>query len=406
MKKKTKLKKIGSGKLDSKSLAIIYTFFPYVDTSGIVFAKRIQSEIKENIVVITNQHVKNALRDDSLAQIVAPYLQKTIEIKTTFTYRDWKYFEQFIDEAFQSYLEEVNNGQKFTKIYSRSMSVVTHLVAYKIKQHNPSIKWIAEFSDPILKEVDGNEREVLVPLRWLEENNLSERIYQFDNYLNLFFISELLVYLFADEVVFTNSLQKKFMLSYMAEKNLDLNDIDMLDVIHGKSVIKAQPTLPKSFYDLGSFQSELSDDYINIGYFGNFNIKRNFEEFFLAWNNLPAYKKEKIRLYIYTPMKAQLVEEYLPTGLSSKVFIYPSLRYLDFLNALKHFDYLLTVDTLVNDTLGLNPFLPSKVSDYLGVDNNAILALVEEGSPLEIMEHKRVVKLYYGSMDLSELSKN
>ncbi len=406
MKKKMKLKVRNNKATENvKSLAIIYTFFPYVDTSGIVFAKRIQSEIQESIVVITNQHVKNALKDESLSQIVNPYLHKTIEIKSTFTYRDWKYFEQFIDQAFSSYLDEVNSGQVFTKLYSRSMSVVTHLVAYKIKQHNPNIKWIAEFSDPILKEVDGNERDVSIPQRWLDENNLSDKLYQFDNHLNLFFVSELLVYLFSDEIVFTNELQKDFMISYLVDKNLNINDIEMVKEVREKAVIKAQPTLPSRFYDLGKFDGELDKNLINIGYFGNFNIKRNFEEFFKAWEKLSLSKQQQIRLYVYTPMKAQLVEEHLPASLVDKVVILPSLRYLDFLSALKHFDYLLTIDTLVNDTLGINPFLPSKVSDYFGVDNNKILALVEKGSPLEIMKHDQVMKLYFGSMDLNLLSK-
>ena len=54
---------------------------------------------------------------------------------------------------------------------------------------------------------------------------------------------------------------------------------------------------------------------------------------------------------------------------------------MDFLSTCNNFDYLLVNDAQVSDVFGLNPYLPSKVSDYKG-SKAKILALIEKGSAL------------------------
>ena len=387
----------------SHSLAIIYTFCPYVDTSGNVFAKRLQSEIKEKLTVITNKFVSNPPVDESLYELVGEYLHKRIEIQSTFTYRDWKHFNNFIEQAYSAYLNEIENGAIFKNLYSRSMSVITHLVAYKIKMHNPNLKWIAEFSDPIIKEVDGTEREVDVPLQWLKDNGLFEKFKIFDNNQNLFFISELLVYLYADEIIFTNDSQKDFMLNYFSKKCFDYNQkFLLLNEIKEKSKVKAHPILEKKFYRQGKINVSVDKQNLNIAYFGNFNINRGLSEFIQAWSNLEKSKKEKIRLYIFTNMKSENILSSLPNDLVKFIKVEKALSYLDFLGVLDTFDYVLSLDTKVKDKLGINPFLPSKISDYLGSDSK-ILALLEQDSPTDKLNSPKIFKHYFGNIDLNNI---
>lgn len=391
---------------DSKinSLAIIYTFCPYVDTSGNVFAKRIQSEIKENITVITNKFVSNPPIDESLHELVKPYVQKTIEIQSTFTYRDWNHFQDFVKQAYDAYLKEIENGTKFSKLYSRSMSVISHIVAYKIKKHNPDIKWIAEFSDPIIKEVDGRERVVDIPLEWLKSERMIEFLRSFDNNQNLFFVSEILVYLFADEIVFTNGQQKEYMLGYLNEKYFDYkNSLTLLNNINSKSIVKVHPTLAPSFYSDRGIKLNINEKYINIGYFGNFNPNRGLSEFIDSWTSLDDYNRKRIRLFIFSNMNSDKIYGSIPKELKEFVSVNKALGYLDFLSVLDNFDFVLSLDTQVKDVLGINPFLPSKISDYLGAKKAKILALLERGSPTDLLIDPKIVKQYFGEIDLNQI---
>lgn len=388
----------------NKSLAIIYTFCPYVDTSGNVFAKRIQSEIRENITVITNKFISNPPIDESLYELVKPYVEKTIEIQSTFTYRDWNHFQDFVKQAYDAYLTEVENGAKFDKLYSRSMSVITHIVAYKIKKHNPDIKWIAEFSDPIIKEVDGKERVVDIPLEWIKSEGMLDFLRPFDNNQNLFFISEILVYLFADEIIFTNEQQKEYMLGYLNEKHFDYkNSEPLLENINSKSIIKAHPTLASSFYTDRGIKLDTNKKCINIGYFGNFNPNRGLSEFINSWGSLNDYNRKRIRLFIFSNMNSDKIYASIPKELKEFVSVTKALGYLDFLSVLDNFDFVLSLDTQVKDALGMNPFLPSKISDYLGAKQAKILALLEKGSPTDLIINPKIVKQYFGEIDLNQI---
>ncbi|HHE3575761.1 hypothetical protein M8990_01640 [Pasteurella multocida] len=388
---------------DAQSLAIIYTFPPYVDTSGNVFSKRIHEEIKDKITIITNKFISSPPMDDSLNELTSPYVTKRLEMQATFTYREWKYFNDFIEQAYNAYLNEIKEGKIFRNLYSRSMSVITHLVAYKIKTHNPNIKWIAEFSDPILKEVDGNERNVEIPLSWLEDNLSLENIKAFDNNQNLFFISELLVYLYADEIIFTNKIQKEFMLSYLKEKHFDINQNHLLlKSISSRIKIKQHPTLPIEFYQKGRIKVDINKENINLGYFGNFNIKRGISEFINAWKNLPKSKKTKLRLFIFTNMNSDKIYASIPEELISYIKVEKSLKYLDYLGILDSFDYVLSFDTQVSKIFGLNPYLPSKISDYLGA-NTKTLALLEKNSPTDLISNSKLVKQYIDNINLNTL---
>lgn len=388
----------------TKSLSIIYTFLPYVDTAGIVFAKRMQAEIKESMTVISCKAYNGASRDDSLQNLVSPYLDKLIELDAKFTYRDWGNFEDFYNKALNAYRNEIDNGSIFDKIYSRSMSVISHLVAYKIKCLNPNIKWIAEFSDPIIKDVTGDERETIIPDEWLLKNIEINELKDFRQYNNLFSLSEILVYLYADEIKFTNKLQKDFMTKYFLSDILNKNIVRKTsELVDKKSIISAHPILEKKFYQLHKFDSSvISKNFTNIAYFGNINSKRSFNAFFDSWLELDLFKQDRIRFYIYSNLKKETILKNVPERLQSYVIVEKGLPYLEFLNSMQYFDYLLTVDTEVNDIFGVNPFLPSKLSDYLG-SGTKVLALVEDGSPTTLLESNLIFKKSFDNFKISEI---
>src|SRR5699024_5558772 len=70
---------------------------------------------------------------------------------------------------------------------------------------------------------------------------------------------------------------------------------------------------------------------------------------------------------------------------SNILTVSPRLGYLEFLATLTRMDVLLVNDSLTSEFYTVNPYLPSKVSDYLGA-RKPIWAVVEPGSVLSNME--------------------
>ena len=93
------------------------------------------------------------------------------------------------------------------------------------------------------------------------------------------YLCELLPFLFADEIIFTNENQQKIMINkFPLEDNGNINNLK--DFIIERSVINPQPTLNKDAYESFKSNYELNDEYINFAYFGLFYGTRNFEDVF------------------------------------------------------------------------------------------------------------------------------
>lgn len=100
--------------------------------------------------------------------------------------------------------------------------------------------------------------------------------------------------------------------------------------------------------------------------------------------NLPSRVHASVRLHVFSNKPVDVAEAAKSYGLGSNVYSNPYLSYMEFLSATKLFDALLVNDVEHGPGLPINPFLPSKYSDYLG-SGRKIFALVDEGSPLSQM---------------------
>ena len=77
--------------------------------------------------------------------------------------------------------------------------------------------------------------------------------------------------------------------------------------------------------------------------------------------------------------------------------------YLDFLSVSNNFDCLIVNDAQTKGFKWVNPYLPSKLSDYRG-SNAAIWALFEEGSELEKVIKQGAIE-YHSTLGNSQTSK-
>ncbi|MCW9715286.1 glycosyltransferase [Avibacterium sp. 21-594] len=373
----------------SKMLVISYCYAPYMDTSGIVMSKRVR-EMNKPVDIIYNSMDKVRSKDNDLLKISAPFIGQMIELKASQTFSNWKGIQQFSEQTFIEVGKLLAHRPLYETIYSRAMWPASHFAAALIKSKYPQIKWIAEFSDPLLIDVTGNIRYEPLSLNWLSIHNLLPKQYNQNND-NLFYWCEMLAYAYADELIFTNRNQLDYMLSY-ADENIRHN-------ITSKAIIQPQPTLPRSFYGLSNAQLKKDNEYFYIGYFGSFYPNRGFRPFLEAWGMLSIDLQDKIRLVVYTQQSPEEILEDVSDNLKKNILIYPYVGYLDFLKLSDDLDALLVMDTITNRLKTNNPYLPSKLSDYLG-SRTKIIALVEKGSPMEKIKANNITHI-----DISDINK-
>ncbi|MGY3905575.1 glycosyltransferase [Aeromonas bestiarum] len=367
----------------AKSLVISYCFPPYVDTSACVMAKRLRAEGKVVDVVHNNMSkVRNVSNDLNL--LVNDLIEQRKVVNTPSTFANWSGIYSF---ALETLKWATRKQSAYESIYSRAMWPASHFAAFVVKRAKPELKWIAEFSDPIQWDIKSQERYAKLDLDFINDNvfGKSEKvdalILKHKDNDNLYFWCELLPYLYADEIIFTCTNQRDYMLSKISDETIKKVALD-------KSTISQHPTLKSFYYTLGSANYPIDNTVKNIGYFGAFYSKRNLDDVVQA---LKAYKsngQKNIILHVFTEQKDDATAFVKDNDLSEYIKINGYLDYLDFLKVINVFDCLIVNDSIVKKEKGINPYLPSKLSDYMGV-KSSIWAIVEEDSALSKIESIR-----------------
>lgn len=366
----------------ANTLVISYCYAPYIDTSGVVMSKCVHA-MNKPVDLISNSMSKVRETDNELLKISNLYLGKHIELNASQSFANWKAIKQFSDLALDSVHQLVKSRKVYDELYSRAMWPASHIAAAVIKMKYPQMKWVAEFSDPILIDVSGKERFEEIGTDWLWQQGFISHLDDNTN-KNLFYWCEQLPYLYADELIFTNQNQLNYMLSYANSAQADL--------ILSKAKIIPQPTLDRSFYEMSSAKLERDADGIYLGYFGSFYVNRGFKPFIDAWAGLPESVKYKLKLYIYTQQDADSVLQAVPEDLKAQIVLQKYVGYFDFLALSDQFDGLVVMDAQTRGLKMNNPYLPSKISDYLG-SKATTLALVEEGSPMSDIQSEKLIKV-------------
>lgn len=366
---------INQGK--AKDLVIAYCFPPYVDTSACVMAKRIRAA-GQIVDVVQNDMAKVRKLDDSLNLIASDLIAGRKIIKSPTTFANWAGIEEFAKKTVDWATRE---GANYRAVYSRALWPASHFAAFLLKITRPEIKWISEFSDPVLYDLESKMRESDLSPEFLKKISTACReanVFPLET-SNLYYWCEFLPYIFADEIVFTCENQRSYMLDSIADENVRQN-------AYVKSVISPHPVLGKEFYELSDVQYELNRQKVNLGYFGAFYSKRNLNEILVAMMRLSPEERERVVLHVFTEQPDDAKAFMRDVGLAEVVRVNPYLGYLDFLRVSTVFDVLIVNDSKVSSFKGINPYLPSKVSDYVGSGSD-VWALVEEGSALSRMQN-------------------
>lgn len=343
-----------------KGIAFCHNFTPYIDASAYVASKRlkqISDDFGEYISWdIISAKMNNVREIDNLWNMFFAQYQYT---KNSLV-GDKSYWNEKSQIAWGKKAFETVGTEKYDVIYSRSMWVGSHIAALLYKEKNPSALWYAEFSDPIYMGTDSQVRKVCAA----DETDIDENFYK-----NI----EINVLKNADIIIFTNSNQKK----YMLDKNEELQEYDSK-----RLCVWNHPVIDRKYASIITSDVVLDKNKINIGYFGTFYANRNHGEM------LKFLDDDRIAIYLFTNISEDLEKlklEYKNLSIHNMV---PSLEAL---NIMSKMDYCFLNDIEFVDTP--NPYLPSKLADYL-VAANKIIALIRNGSPLSEMQDARIVKTY------------
>ena len=359
-----------------RDLALLYCFPPFLDTSGLVAARRLR---ERGVVtdVVSNDISKFRAIDNEANRVAAEVVGRTEILTTAPSFGHWDSITEFAEESMKIVDKWESESGPYRTVYSRSMAVASHFAAALLKVRRPEIEWVAEFSDPLKFHPEASERSSP-----MNDNELSAQIrsaMQAGGWdvpeSSLFEFAELMVYALADRVVFTNDHQKDFMLGYCP-------DPDLSERVRAISTVSHHPTLPPDFYELSTPRYELDDTVVNIAYFGVFYVTRGLEEVMAAISSLRFEDRRRVRLHIFTSRPEALRLDVAVAGLSDVLVIRPFVPFLEFLAMTKHFDVLLVKDAEATRYFGVNPYLPSKISDYRG-SGTPVWAITEPGSSLD-----------------------
>lgn len=359
----------------TNKLIISYAFPPSSTTTGNAMAKKILKN-KDNVDVIYAS-LNNLDSDQEFANIINDYLERKIIVDLDFD-TSWENIKAFCKNG----MSELDKVSEYENMYSMCYFTHSHFLALEYKLKHPNTFWSAEFSDPLIYNFEGklnsdpiNDDEYINKINKVIPDNF-KKISQSDT---LNYICEYLTFIFADEIIFTNENQRKVMLEIFPNQ-------EITNLVKEKSKIIQHNTLDEKFYDLHESNYEIDDSYINFGYFGVIFGKRTLEDFVNAFDNLNEEYKNKFKLHIFTP-NITLFEQLLSKDVIKNTKLNSEVEYLEFLNISKKLDILLVNDTQTSQTYSINPFLPSKLSDYEGSGSD-IWAICEKGSIMDKMDIK------------------
>ncbi len=353
----------------SKTLYVSYCFPPFVDTSGVVMAKRI-NEKKQPVDVIYNDMTSVRGMDPSLEFIANPYIDSSHMINSVSSFSNPQHIKAFVEKALNR-----TDLNKYDEIYSRALWPGSHMAAFDLREAGNNLRWVAEFSDPILQDIKNEERKgtyfTLKEVKKLQAQAPEDYGKYFDT--NLFNMCEVLPFVFADEIVFTNLNQQQSMLARF--------DDNFREMVESKSTISIHPSLDEYYYNIEKHYVNLDQNEFNIGYFGNFYETRSANDILSIAKQIQTLNL-KAKLYIFTNNTSKVRSEVIKEGVSEIVNVYTYLKYFEFLNVTKDFDCLLLSDANTKDYKKINPYLPSKYSDYV-TSGSRIWGLYEKGSLLQ-----------------------
>lgn len=362
----------------ARDLAIAYLFLPALDTSAFISARRMRNR-GLCFDVVTADPVGLRKSDRSNLVLARDYVGAVHTVKNSHGFGSWASWSSFANEGYSWIEQRQDEIGQYRSVYSRAMWPHSHVLGGLVKIRNPEIRWIAEFSDPLSHDVQNELRKGQSPSGDSLSDELNDAItssgWKFDDNPSIYVWLENLVYACADEIWFTNENQMEYMLSLVTDEDLQHS-------IRERAVVSHHPVPPKEAYSWSDADPALDTSKVNFAYFGNFYPTRGLTEVVSALRRLTKQERTKTRIHIFTSDPEDTQKAFEAEGLGDIVTARPFVPYLEMLRFTEFFDCLIVNDSKTVGGRSINPYLPSKVSDYLG-SGQPIWAITEPGSVLD-----------------------
>ena len=357
-------------------LAVVYAFPPYLDSGGFVAARRL-ALAGAPYDVLTKEVASERPTDQRSLELTQGLLGQHMTVQGRTGFGSWRAIEHFCQQGMALVERRERSLGRYESIYTRAMWPAPGAFGALYKARHPAARWIAEISDPLRVRTDGTEREYALPQSPIVIEVLDAlRGSGFENTsgLGVFEFLELATYALADEIVFTNEGQRDVMLETFPHEGAAARARAISRVSH-------HPTPDPHSYELADPTPGLQEGRVRVGYFGRFYGVRSVVDLVAPFAALTPDERERVALSIFTTdhddVRATLAEH----GLSALADVREALPYFDFLSTAKAMDWLMLADARTQGTFAVNPYLPSKLADYLG-SGTRIWGLVEAGSAL------------------------
>lgn len=386
------------------ALALLYNFSPFQDTGATVASKRLRNFSRTfDVVACSFLHKKK--QDPTIERIAEPYVASKYFLPLPASWASWEPFKAFAVRA-SNVAAEMHRSAGYEMVYSRAMWAPSIYAGFLFKQRHPEVEWVAEFSDPLSLDVEGLPRGTTVPRDAVSTEMRNVLLSRYPDLevedASVFSLAESLAYAFADRIIFTNSNQKLTMLEHIQSPVLRQR-------VEQVSEVSNHPTLPRSYYEMETTSLQPDPSKLNLGYFGEFYSSRSIREVTAAMRTLPPPIAQRVHLHVFTNYIPASEGNRRPRNFSKKQFddlvrraydgvgakgvedrvsFNASLPYLKFLATTERLDYLIVNDAVSGEHHEVNPYLPSKWSDYAGssarswgfVENGSILS----GKPVDV----------------------
>ena len=291
-----------------------------------------------------------------------------------------KYIKMYIKKSME--LFEKNN---YDSIFSFSVPNYTHIAAYEIKKkYKDKIKWFASFSDPISNNLYIEE---------FKKGKFKTKI--------LYYLLKMVSY--RDEYQ-NKSLEYSDYLIFISDalKNHYINgnkEYNKKSIIYPITYVKEWPNYQK-LTEVSKNKDDLKDNKIVFAHFGNIYGLRKIDKFLEALNELIKEKKidpKKIEIHQYGDVDKNQINLFKD---SEVLFVHDRIDYDKCIELMKKSDVLLIFDTIVDEN-EIQPFLPSKITDYL-LTNKPIFAVTTKNSPLYDIINKKHICASYNIENIKE----
>lgn len=260
----------------------------------------------------------------------------------------------------------------YNVVFSFSIPNYTHMPAYKIKKkYGNKVLWFASFSDPIINNLYIEE---------FKKGRIRTKI--------LYYLLKLTTYRNKYQKVALKYSDYLIFISEALKKHVVGNKKEYIDksIIYPITYVKEWPNYKLLTCDANKKHSKK----IIMSHFGNIYGLRKIDEFLEAICELKDEynsKLSRIEIHQYGEIHKKQMELFKNEKLNSILFVHDKVNYDECIELMKKSDVLLIFDTIV-DKNEFQPYLPSKITDYL-LTNKPIFAITNKNSSLYDIINKR-----------------